>query len=135
MCGGVGVGRGWRRLGWRGRGAGGFRVQSGCPARLSADGSRAVKIFANALFDESHGNAWSIRPGVPEQMNPANAADASYQQAAELLRHLGHEVSARIDGLFDTDALEPYDVLVLAHPSEATWERTTWVGSPVLTPA
>ncbi len=91
-----------------------------------------MKILANVLFDESHANAWSIRPGIPERMNPANAADASYQQAAQLLRHRGHEVSAKVEGLFVGDALDPYDVIVLAHPSEAAWERTTWLGSPVL---
>ena len=42
-----------------------------------------MKILASVLFDESHANAWSIRPGMPERMNPANPGDASYQQAAQ----------------------------------------------------
>ena len=62
-----------------------------------------MKILANVLFDESHANAWSIRPGMPERMNPANPGDASYEQAAELLRHRGHAVTAQVDGEF-TDA-------------------------------
>ena len=92
-----------------------------------------MKILANVLFDESHANAWSIRPGMPERMNPANPGDSSYQQAAELLRHRGHDVTAQVEGLLTDEALAPYDVLVLPHPSDPQWERTTWLGSPVLT--
>ncbi|BEP14220.1 DUF6421 family protein [Acidothermaceae bacterium B102] len=92
-----------------------------------------MKILANVLFDESHANAWSIRPGMPERMNPANPGDASYQQAAELLRHRGHDVTPQVEGHFTDEVLAPYDVLVLAHPSEPAWERTTWLGSPLLT--
>ncbi|MDX6221716.1 MAG: hypothetical protein QOD91_770 [Frankiales bacterium] len=92
-----------------------------------------MKILASVLFDESHDNAWSIRPGMPERMNPANPADSSYQQAAALLRHRGHDVTPRVEGLLTDEALAPYDVLVLPHPSDPQWERTTWLGSPVLT--
>ncbi|MDX6229663.1 MAG: hypothetical protein QOI76_3053 [Frankiales bacterium] len=92
-----------------------------------------MKILASVLFDESHANAWSIRPGMPERMNPANPGDSSYQQAAELLRHRGHDVTPQVEGLLTDAALAPYDVLVLPHPSEPQWERTTWLGSPVLT--
>jgi uncharacterized membrane protein len=93
-----------------------------------------VKILASVLFDESHANAWSIRPGMPERMNPANPGDASYQLAAELLRNRGHDVTPEVEGHFGDEVLAPYDVLVLAHPSEPEWERTTWLGSPLLTP-
>ncbi|MDX6243777.1 MAG: hypothetical protein QOE76_1500 [Frankiales bacterium] len=92
-----------------------------------------MKILASVLFDESHANAWSIRPGMPERMNPANPGDASYQQAAELLRHRGHDVSAQVDGRLTDESLATYDVLVLAHPSDPQWERTTWIGTPLLT--
>src|SRR4051812_2522407 len=93
-----------------------------------------VKILADVLFDESHANAWSIRPGMPERMNPANPGDASYQQAAALLRHRGHAVTPQVEGQFTDAMLAPYDVLVLAHPSDPAWERTTSLGSPVLLP-
>ena len=66
-----------------------------------------MKILANVLFDESHANAWSIRPGMPERMNPANPGDASYQQAAELLRHRGHDVTPQVEGELTDDACWP----------------------------
>ena len=42
--------------------------------------------IAQVMFDESHRQAWSIRPEAAATMNPANPADAGYLRAAEELR-------------------------------------------------
>ena len=38
--------------------------------------------LARVLFDESHSEAWTIRPELAEQMQPAHPADSSYAIAA-----------------------------------------------------
>ncbi|HEX7106692.1 MAG TPA: DUF6421 family protein [Acidothermaceae bacterium] len=88
--------------------------------------------FPSVLFDESHNEAWSIRPDVVEQMNPRNPGDAGYLQAAAALREHGMRVEAHISGALTAEVLRDVDVVVLAHPSEGTWERVTGGGSPKL---
>jgi hypothetical protein len=88
--------------------------------------------FPTVLFDESHNEAWSVRPDVVEQMNPRNPGDAGYLQAAAALRERGMRVDAHTAGGLTTDVLRDVDVVVLAHPSEGTWERVTGGGSPKL---
>jgi hypothetical protein len=84
------------------------------------------------LFDEAHGQAWSIRPEVAARMLPSHPGDVSYARAAELLRARRMDVAAHTEGPLDAAALRGADVVVLAHPSEPKWEATTGVGSPVL---
>jgi hypothetical protein len=84
------------------------------------------------LFDEAHSEAWTIRPELAERMQPAHPADASYAGAAQALRGAGFDVAAHTDGPLDAAALASADVVVIAHPSESRWERTTDVGSPRL---
>ena len=90
-----------------------------------------MQIFGSVLFDEAHAEAWTIRPGIAARMNPANPPDSSYEQAAQTLRARGHEVSAYTCGQLSPDVLGEHDVLVLAHPADAS-ERTTGDGSPLL---
>ncbi|GAA0950321.1 DUF6421 family protein [Actinocorallia libanotica] len=94
-----------------------------------------MKGFAQVLFDEAHREAWSIRPEQVRVMNPGHPADAGYIRAAGLLRAAGHRVDAHTAGPLDAAALEGRDVLVIAHPSEDRWERTTGLGEPRLAPA
>jgi hypothetical protein len=84
------------------------------------------------LFDEAHSEAWSIRPDVVTQMNPKNPGDAGYLRAAQSLRDHGLTVSPHVGGALDAEALLNHDVLVIAHPSDGTWERVTGTGSPKL---
>lgn len=93
-----------------------------------------MESFPRVLFDEAHGESWTIRRDVAEAMNPGHPDDSSYARAAEQLRHLGHTVSAHTEGALDTGTLHDQDVLVIAHPAEQRWERTTG-GSPVFTDA
>jgi hypothetical protein len=94
-----------------------------------------LRPVIRVLFDEAHGEAWTIRPEIAARMQPSHPADASYARAADLLRARRIEVAAHTDGLLTAQALQGADVVVLAHPSEAKWEATTGVGSPVLTDA
>lgn len=85
------------------------------------------------LFDESHEQAWTVRPEVAARMQPSHPADASYARAAEVLRARRIAVDPHLSGPFDPDALADADVVVLAHPSEPKWEATVGTGSPLLT--
>ena len=82
------------------------------------------------LFDESHGEAWSTRPEVAAAMQPEHPAASSYAAAAGALAERDYEVAPLTAGSL-TAALPDTDVLVIAHPSDAHWERTVG-GSPVL---
>ena len=88
--------------------------------------------IARVLFDEAHGEAWTIRPEVARAIQPAHPADSSYALAAGALRALDLDVEPHVDGPLDAGALAQADVLVLAHPSDARWERTVPGGSPRL---
>jgi hypothetical protein len=94
-----------------------------------------MQSFPRVLVDEAHSEAWSIDPARAARMNPVNPADASYAQAAETLRRRGCDVAVHADGAFTAEALAGHDVLVVAHPADPRLERTTGVGSPVLTGA
>jgi len=84
------------------------------------------------LFDEAHSEAWSIRPETVAQMNPRHPGDAGYLKAAAALRAHGLRIEAHTDGPFTPAALADHEVLVLAHPSDGTWERVTGIGSAKL---
>ena len=88
--------------------------------------------FPRVLFDEAHSQAWSIRQDVARAMNPRNPRDAGYVSAAAALREHGMTVEPQVDGPLSAAVLSHYDVLVLAHPSDGTWERVTGLGSPKL---
>ncbi|WP_157996065.1 DUF6421 family protein [Thermomonospora amylolytica] len=68
-------------------------------------------------------------------MNPAHPADSGYLRAAALLRDRGHRIVPHAAGPLDRSALDGHDVLVIAHPAEDRWERTTGIGEPVLSAA
>ncbi|MGH8889849.1 MAG: DUF6421 family protein [Acidothermaceae bacterium] len=93
---------------------------------------REQRPFASVLFDESHNEAWSIRADVVASMNPRNPGDAGYLRAAEILREHGMTVEPHVAGPLTTNALRGRDAVVLAHPSDGTWERVTDTGSPKL---
>src|SRR3954451_22148583 len=91
-----------------------------------------LRPVLRVLFDEAHDQAWSIRPGVADAMQPTHPADASYARAAEVLRARRVAVDAHAEGPLDAAALPGADVLVIPHPSEPKWEATTGAGTPVL---
>jgi Family of unknown function (DUF6421) len=99
---------------------------------LSASPRALPRAFPSVLFDEAHSEAWSIRPETIAVMNPRHPGDAGYLKAAAALRERGMQVDAHTSGLFTRSALADHDVVVLAHPSDGTWERVTGVGSAKL---
>jgi len=90
-----------------------------------------MRSLLRVLIDESHHQAWSIRPEVSARMSPANPADSSYSQAAVELRSAGMEVAAHIDGPVTADVLADVDVLVLPHCSTDEWEAAIDSGAPI----
>ncbi len=79
---------------------------------------------ARVLFDESHGEAWTISGERANALQPTHPADSSYVLAASALTDRELVVDAHRDGPLDAAALVGVDVLVIAHPSEAKWEKT-----------
>jgi hypothetical protein len=94
----------------------------------------AAKL-AHVLFDEAHSEAWSIRPELARHMQPAHPGDASYAAAAAALGDRDFVVTPNSEGPLTAEALEHVDLLVIAHPSDPAWERTTGNGSPRLAAA
>ncbi|MEK9737918.1 MAG: hypothetical protein VW239_11400, partial [Candidatus Nanopelagicales bacterium] len=90
-----------------------------------------MRPLARVLVDESHRQAWSMRPEVAAAMSPANPADSSYVLAAERLRGAGFEVRAHTSGTLAAEILADADVLVLPHCSTDEWESTVGSGDPM----
>src|ERR1700674_1141464 len=91
----------------------------------------AVSV-ARVVFDEAHSEAWTIRPELARAMQPSHPGDSSYALAAAALAQREFEVVANVEEPLSAESLERCDVLVIAHPSEPAWERTTGTGSPRL---
>ena len=89
-------------------------------------------ILGRVLFDEAHNEAWTVRPELARQMQPAHPGDASYARAAAALAERDFVVEVNADGPLTEETLAGTGVIVIAHPSEPTWERTTGTGSPRL---
>jgi hypothetical protein len=79
---------------------------------------------ARVLFDEAHGEAWTISSARAAELQPAHPEDSSYAGAAAALGSRELVVDAHRDGPIDAGVLDGVDVLVIAHPSEARWEKT-----------
>src|SRR4051812_7302621 len=90
---------------------------------------------ARVLFDEAHSEAWTIRPELAGEMQPAHPADSSYASAAESLTARDFDVLPNADRPLTRDTLAAADVLVIAHPSDPKWEATTNKRAPRLSDA
>jgi hypothetical protein len=84
------------------------------------------------LFDEFHSESWSISEERALEMEPDRAANSSYHIAASALTARDFAVSRNIAQPLLAETLADADVLVLPHPCDARWERTTSPGSPAL---
>ena len=84
------------------------------------------------LFDEAHGEAWTIEAERAAAMRPERPADASYARAAALLASDGYVPRTHRAGPLGDELLADVGVLVIAHPSDARFEQTVG-GSPVFT--
>jgi nucleotide-binding universal stress UspA family protein len=90
--------------------------------------------LAQVLFDEAHCEAWTIRPDVARRMQPSHPGDSSYELAARALSERDFVVHCNDGEPLSREKLAGRDVLVIAHPSEERWERTTKTGSPRFEP-
>jgi hypothetical protein len=93
------------------------------------------RTVAKVLFDEHHGEAWSIRPEAAARMRASHPGAASYAAAAAELAARDFEVVVSTGRPLDEVALAGVDVLVIAHPSDPKWERTVGEDSPVFSPS
>jgi hypothetical protein len=82
------------------------------------------------LFDEAHSESWTISPVVAAQMQPDAPFDSSYGKAAQDLAWRDFAVERHAEGPITAEVLAGAGVLVIAHPSERLWERTTNTDSP-----
>ncbi len=89
---------------------------------------------ARILFDEAHSEAWTVREVLAAAMQPAHPGDASYARAAAALAAAGFGLEVNAEPPLLAERLAGYDALVIAHPSDPAWERTTGTGSPRLSP-
>jgi hypothetical protein len=95
----------------------------------------AAPTSVRVLFDESHSEAWTIRPDVAAAIQPVHPGDSSLARAAEALAEREFEIAAHTAGPLTEAVLAETAVLVIAHPSDPKWEATVAGGSPVLEPA
>src|SRR4051794_40793676 len=86
--------------------------------------------IARVVFDESHSEAWTIRPEVARQMQRSHPEDSSYARAADALRARSFAVEAHTSGPLGAATLDGAAVLVMAHPSDPKWERTVPESGP-----
>ena len=91
----------------------------------------AQRKVARVLFDEAHNEAWSIDAATAARMQPNHPADSSYARAAQALAERDFTLERNL-GPITAESLGDADVLVIAHPSDAKWERTTGAGDPRL---
>ena len=93
--------------------------------------------MARILFDEFHNESWSIDLPTAQRMQPNHPADSSYAVAASELARRDFLLVRNLRSPLTAETLRPADVLVIAHPSDTKWERTTNAesGSPLFDPA
>src|SRR5579862_8730020 len=84
------------------------------------------------LFDEYRSESWSISEARAREMQPEYLLNSSYQIAANTLAAGDFTVRRNLDQPLQADVLAGGDVLVLLHPCDPKWERTTSVNSPRL---
>ena len=89
---------------------------------------------ATVLFDESHSEAWTVRPELAREIQPAHPADSSLARAASALAGSDIEVAVHERGPLTAARLATASVLVIAHPSDPKWEATVDGGEPRLAP-
>ena len=65
----------------------------------------ASGTLARVVFDESHNEAWTIRPELARTMQPAHPGDSSYARAAAALSARDFVVTANIDQPLNAETL------------------------------
>ena len=63
-----------------------------------------MRKAARVLFDESHSQAWTIRPEIARQIQPSHPEDSSYARAAAALADRDFTVAAHTDAPLTPEA-------------------------------
>jgi hypothetical protein len=90
------------------------------------------KKLVRVLFDEFHSESWSISAARAKEIDPHNPLSSSYQIAADALSQRDFILNRNLDQPLSREALEQNQILVLLHPCDPKWERTTSTNSPTL---
>ena len=105
-----------------------LRISLGVSSRSVADWKRRWNRFFSCSFSES----WSCSRVRAAEIQPEDPAGASYQRAADALSARDFVVERNTAGPLTEEMLSRFDVLVLPHPCDPRWERTTSGNSPAL---
>ena len=92
-----------------------------------------MRPLARTLIDESHRQAWSIRPEIAARMNPANPADAGWRAGGRGSGSGRLRSDLHLEGPLDAATLEGVDVL-LPTARLTTGKPTVGEGSPSTNP-
>jgi hypothetical protein len=84
------------------------------------------------LADEYHSESWSVSAERAREIAPEHPANSSYEKAAKLLSERDFIVRRNIDTPLTREVLARADVLMLVHPCDPRWERTTSTHPPQL---
>src|SRR5687768_9567508 len=88
--------------------------------------------LVRVMFDETHSESWSISAARACEMQPEDPENASYERAARALADRDFVVKRNTEQPLAGETLHGVDILVLLHPCDSRWERTTSVRSPML---
>jgi hypothetical protein len=86
------------------------------------------------LFDEWHSESWSSSRDRARGIQPEDPIGSSYQRAADALSARDFRIERNVDGPLTRDRLDGVGLLILAHPCDPRWERTTSSNPPTLSP-
>src|SRR5688572_17625636 len=97
---------------------------------MNTDPPKSTRV----LFDEWHSESWSSSRERAREIQPEDPIGSSYQRAADLLATRDFEVGRNTTGSLTEETLAEVEVLILPHPCDSRWERTTSVHSPAFSP-
>lgn len=86
------------------------------------------------LFDEWHSESWSCARERAREIQPEDPIGSSYQRAADALAARDFTIERNTAAPLSEERLAETEVLVIAHPCDSRWERTTSVHSPTFSP-
>ena len=89
-------------------------------------------MLARVIFDEAHSEAWTTVPSSRARCSPPTPATSPTLLPPSTLAERDFVVESHAEGPLTEEALAGAGVLVIAHPSDPAWERTTGIGSPRL---
>lgn len=88
------------------------------PAYIVDRINKIYKSPVNILFDECHGESWSISIDVARQINPMNINNCSYGAVAEILKNENFHVERLSKSPIAIQTLSTCDIFVIVHPTD-----------------